>query len=217
MFSQAAVAQQYGFHKHKRTAEEQAIEDSIPLYRGVSVGVDLVGPVTRAVSDYGQYEGFVRVNLKDRYFPVLEFGYGSADHTDDVTGIRYKTSAPFGRIGVDFNVMKNKHDIYRVLVGARYAYTSFNYDAGPLQVPDPVWKGEATYEARDQKCAYGWIEAVAGVDAKLWKFIHLGWSVRYRARVHQKYGDAGEPWYVPGYGKKGSSRIGATFNVVFEI
>lgn len=211
------LAQRYGFHKRQRTAEEKALEDSIPLFRGVAVGTDLVGPVMRAVGDYGQYELIVRGNLKDRYFPTVEVGYGSADKTDDATGIRYKTGAPFGRVGIDFNVMKNKHDLYRVLVGARYGYTSFNYDIGPLVIDDPVWRTKATYEATDQKCSYGWFEAVAGIDATLWKFIHLGWSVRYRARLHQKIPDAGEPYYAPGYGKKGSSRIGAMFNVMFEF
>lgn len=67
----------------------------------------------------------------------------------------------FGRVGIDFNVMKNKHDLYRVLVGARYGYTSFNYDIGPLVIDDPVWRTKDTYEATDQKCSYGWFEAVA--------------------------------------------------------
>ncbi|MDY6317952.1 MAG: DUF6048 family protein [Prevotella sp.] len=217
LLPQRSMAQQYGFHKHKRTAAEQALEDSIPLFRGVAVGVDLVGPVMRAVSDYGQYEGFARVNLKDRYFPTVEVGYGSADKTDDVTGLRYKTSAPFGRVGMDFNVMKNKHDAYRILVGFRYAYTSFNYDIGPLVLQDPVWGGSSTYEAKDQKCSYGWLEFGAGVDAQLWKFIRLGWSVRYKTRVHQKVADAGEPWYIPGYGKNGTSRMGILFNLAFEL
>ncbi len=212
-----AMAQHYGFHRRQRTAAEQAMEDSIPLYRGVSVGVDLVGPGMLAFGDYGQVEAVARVNLKDRYFPVVEVGYGKADHQDEQTLIRYKTGAPYWRIGVDFNVMKNKHDIYKILVGARYAHTSFTYDAGPVVVSDPVWGTGAVWEAKDQDCTYGWLEAAAGVDAKLWKFVHLGWTVRYRARLHQKYGDAGEPWYVPGFGKSGSSRIGAEFNLMFEF
>lgn len=213
----AASAQQYGIHRHQRTAEEQAIEDSIPLFRGVTIGVDAVGAATRIFSDYGQYEAFARVNLKDRYFPTLEFGYGSADHTDDVTNIHYKADAPYGRIGVDFNVMKNKHDNYLILVGVRYGYTSFKYDAGPVQVLDPVWREDATWEAHDQDCTYGWIEGVAGVDATIWKFVHLGWNLRYRSRLHQKYGDAGEPWYVPGYGKRGKSRLAVEFNISFAL
>lgn len=46
------LAQHYGFHKRQRTAEEKALEDSIPFFRGVAVGTDLVGPVMRAVGDY---------------------------------------------------------------------------------------------------------------------------------------------------------------------
>ena len=62
---------------------QKQIDDSIPLFRGVQVMVDLIGPIQRAVSAYGQYEAGVRVNLKDKYFPVVEVGYGEADHTDD--------------------------------------------------------------------------------------------------------------------------------------
>lgn len=210
-------AQHYGFHRRQRTAAEQAMEDSIPLFRGVAVGVDLVGPAMLTFGDYGQAEALARVNLKDRYFPTIEVGYGKADHEDEQTRIRYKTGAPYLRVGIDFNVMKNKHDDYKILVGGRYAYTSFSYDAGPVTVPDPVWGTPGVWEAKSQDCTYGWLEAVVGVDAKLWRFIHLGWSVRYRARLHQKYGDAGEPWYVPGFGKSGGSRIGAEFNLMFNL
>ena len=38
------------------TAAEQEANDSVPLLRGFAVGVDLVGLVQSAVSDYGQYE-----------------------------------------------------------------------------------------------------------------------------------------------------------------
>lgn len=50
--------------------------DSIVFFRGVAVSVDLVGPVQLLVSDYGQIEGAVRLNFKDRYYPIIELGYG---------------------------------------------------------------------------------------------------------------------------------------------
>ena len=62
-----------------------------------------------------------------------------------------------------------------------------------------------------------WIEASFGVDAKIWGPIRMGWSVRYKIRAHQKSNDLGEPWYVPGYGRGGSSTLGATFNVLLEL
>ena len=99
-----------------QTAEAQRkkiveVPDSVPFFRGVAVSADLVGLGMVMLSDYGQYEGAVRVNLRDRYFPIVEVGLGKADHTNAMTNLRYSTSAPYGRIGIDFNLMKNKHDI----------------------------------------------------------------------------------------------------------
>lgn len=197
--------------------DDAAKNDSLPLFRGVAVSVDLVGPVQLLLGDYGQYEASVRVNLKDRYFPVVELGYGTADHTDDVTDITYKTSAPYAKIGVDFNLLKNKHDIYKLFAGVRYAFTSFKYDLSHPGMTDPVWGDIAPYKANGVKCSYQWFEAVIGVDAKIWGPIHLGWSLRYRSRLSFDDGDLGNSWYVPGFGKTGSSNIGGTFNVTVNI
>ena len=85
-------------------------KDTIPFFRGMAVGVDVIGPVQLMVSDYGLYEASLRINLKDKYYPVFELGYGKADASDESTKINYKTSAPYARIGIDWNLLKNKHD-----------------------------------------------------------------------------------------------------------
>lgn len=46
----------------KKIIEQQP--DTIPFFRGMAVGVDLIGPVQLMVSDYGQYEASLRINLK---------------------------------------------------------------------------------------------------------------------------------------------------------
>jgi len=169
------------------------------------------------LSSYGQYEAALRVNLRDRYFPIAELGIGVTDHVDDGTQTSYKTRAPYGRIGLDFNMMKNKHDIYRLYGGVRYGYTNFKYDLHNPDVTDPVWGDKVSYEARDVKCYYHWVELVFGVDATIWGPIHLGWSVRYRNRVACDEGMLGRCWYVPGFGKSGKSTLGGTLNVIFEL
>jgi len=191
--------------------------DSVPLFNGLAVAVDLVGPAQMIIGDYGQYEASLRVNLKDRYFPVIELGVGRADYTDDVTQTSYKTSAPFGRIGVDFNLLKDKHDIYRLYGGVRYAFTSFKYDLSHPGVSDPVWGDTAPYGAEDVDCSYHWIEFGIGVDAKIWGPIHIGWSLRYRKRAAYDDGRLGKSWYVPGYGKSDGSAFGGLFNVGIEF
>lgn len=195
----------------------KAIDDSIPLWRGFQVKVDLVGLIQKAVSSYGQMEAGIRFNLKDKYFPVVELGYGKADEDNVVTHTSYKTSAPYGRIGMDFNVMKNKHDIYRLYAGFRYAYTNFKFDIDHPDVVDPVWGGETPFRGHDIKANYSWLEALFGIDAKIAGPVHLGWSVRYKRRLTHDDGNMGNTWYVPGYGKQGGSRLGGTFEVMIEL
>ena len=193
------------------------VNDSTPLFNGFAVSADLFGLVQSLVSDYGQYEGALRVNLRDKYFPIIELGIGRADHDDDVTRISYSSRAPYGRIGLDLNLMKDKHEDYRIYGGLRYAFSSFKFDLSHPGVTDPIWGNVAEYGAEGAKCNYHWAEAVAGVDAKIWGPIHLGWSVRYRKRLAYSCGDIGNVWYVPGYGKSGSTRLGGTFNISIDI
>ncbi|MCR4773135.1 MAG: DUF6048 family protein [Prevotella sp.] len=193
-------------------------EDSIPTFRGVAVGVDLVGAIQRAASTYGQYEAFAKLNIKDKYFPTMEIGLGEADSDDATTHNKFKTSAPYGRIGCDFNIMKNKHDINRVYAGFRYGFTSFKYDVENQEIIDPVWGDkDVRYIAEGVKANYHWLEAVIGLDAKIAGPLRLGWSVRYKRRLSHKDGEVGSPWYVPGYGRSGNTRLGATFNVTFQL
>ncbi len=192
--------------------------DTTRFFRGLQVMADAVGPIQLAVSDYGQYEAALRINFKDKYFPVFELGYGTANHEDDpVTHVAYKTSAPYGKVGMDFNIMKNKHDIYRVYIGARYAFTTFKYDVASPVLTDPVWKDPAAIQLNNVSASYHWAELLFAVDAKIWGPLHLGWSVRYRRRLAHNDGDAGNVWYVPGFGKTGNSRLGGTFNIIINL
>jgi len=80
-----------------------------------------------------------------------------------------------------------------------------------------VWGDDADYRIDGEKCNYHWLEGVVSVDAKIWGPLRLGWSVRYRKRLFYSDGEAGNCWYVPGYGKQGGTRLGGTFNVTIEI
>lgn len=202
-------------HAQKKVVAETP--DTIPLFRGMAVSIDAFGLGQMILSDYGQYEAALRINLKDKYFPVFELGYGKANTTDEGTYINFKTSAPYARVGMDWNLMKNKHDIYRLYGGARYGFTSYKFDIKGPDMTDPVWGTTSPYEASGVSCYYHWLEAVFGVDAKIWGPIRMGWSVRYKRRLFRNDGDVGNTWYVPGFGRQGSSRFGGTFNITYEL
>ncbi|WP_033147228.1 DUF6048 family protein [Prevotella sp. P6B1] len=192
-------------------------KDSIPMFRGFAVSFDLVGAGMMAFSDCGQYEGALRINLHDEWFPIIEAGLGRSNHDDDVTHIHYSTSAPYFKIGVDKNLLKDKHGVNRLYGGLRYAFTSYKVDISRADFPDPVWLWNTGYGVKDAQCNQHWLEAVIGVDAKIFGPLHLGWSLRYKRRIAHKEGDFGNTWYVPGYGNFGDTRLGGTFNVIIDI
>lgn len=193
-------------------------QDSVPFFRGVAVGFDVAGAIELQLSDHGQLEAMGRVNLHDQYFPTLEVGVGRAKHEhDEVTGITYRTSAPYFRIGADVNLMKNKHTGNRVFAGLRYGFTSYKVDLDRQAFPDPVWQWATSYGVKDESCYQHWAELLFGIESKVFGPLHLGWSVRYRRRLAHDDGRPGKTWYVPGYGIQESSRLGYTFNAIIDI
>lgn len=200
----------------KDVGTENAGSDSIPLFRGLSVSYDLAGTIMRLVGDYGQVEGALRVNLRDKYFPIAEVGLGTAKHdTDPVTGIEAKTTAPYGKVGCDINIAKNKHDDYRVLMGARYGFTNFKQEISG-GIGDPYWGGTVAYATSEESISYHWMELLFALDAKLWGPVRLGWSFRYKMKLSGNGHEGEKIWYVPGYGKDGD-RLGGTFNISIEL
>lgn len=208
LLSAAAFARQ-----DKKAAEA----DTIPMFGGVQVSVDLVGPAMRIMGDYGEYEAAARVNIHNRWFPVVEIGYGSAERTDIATENYYKTSAPYFRLGIDYNLLKNKGSSNHIYGGIRYAYTSYKVDIARTGLADPVWGMPTSCSVSGDGCNQSWLEAVLGIDAKVFGPLHLGWVFRYKRRLSHKDSSIGNTWYVPGYGIYGDTRLGASFLVTIDI
>lgn len=191
--------------------------DSIPLFNGLSVSFDIVGPAMLMLSDYGEYEASLRVNLRNKMFPIVEIGYGMAERDDEVTEIYYKTSAPYFRIGCDWNLLKNKNTGNRLFGGFRYAFTSYKVDVAKDEITDPVWGSETEFSISGEGCNQHWIEGVVGIDAKVLGPLHLGWTFRYKRRISHKDTSIGKTWYVPGYGTAGDTKLGVNFNIIIDI
>ena len=193
-------------------------KDSIAFFRGFALSFDLVGPAKLMLSDRGEYEGALRINLHDQWFPVFELGIGRANHDEDeVTGLIYKTTAPYFRLGMDWNIMKKKHEPYRIYAGFRYAYTNYKCDVLRKNLEDPVWKTKSDFGSEDISCYQHWLEVVFGIDASIYGPFHLGWTVRYKRRLFHEEGDIGNSWYVPGFGINDRDNLCVNFNVIIDI
>ena len=121
--------------------KKEVDEEAFPLYNGVSVSVDLWGIGSKAFgSDFLSSEVAVDVNLKNRFFPIVELGYGGTDAWSD-NGTHYKRNAPYFRIGMNYNALFKKKFKNYLFVGLRYAMSSFKYDIATLSVDDPIYGG----------------------------------------------------------------------------
>lgn len=194
-----------------------AAQNRLPFFAGVSVSVDVAGAVMAVCTPYGQYEAAARFNLRGTYFPTFEMGMGVSDHTDETTSLHYNVHSPYWRVGLDYNVAKNKRSGNRIFVGVRYAFSTYKYDLNGPDLTDPIYGTTMPFRFSGVRATNHWGEAVFGLEAKVWGMLHLGWTFRYRMRFYNKASALGNSWYVPGYGKNDTHALGGTFNVIFDI
>lgn len=211
--------------KDKAPADERSriarwlnLNDSVPVFQGISLSLDAVGPGGAVLgSDFTYAEAAIEVNLLNRFFPIVEIGYGSTDATNEDTELHYKTAAPYFRIGANYNVQHKKKLPGYIFAGARLAYSAFSYDVDGPSMADPVWGGEIPFHFTGIKSHALWGEVMAGVRAQVYKNFHMGWSFRYKVRLNVKETPNSSPWYIPGYGANGSTKFGVTYNLIYYL
>ena len=164
---------------------------------------------------YYSAESSLTVNLKNRFFPVVEVGYGYTNMVSQLYEIGYRTSAPYYRIGMDYNVQyKNGRPNY-IYLGGRMGYTTFNYDVDAPPLKDPVWGGETPMLLTGMHCNAIWTEAVGGVRAEIARNLYMGWSLRYKIPLYKAPIANGGPWYIPGFGAGNKAILGATYTISY--
>ncbi|WP_455584508.1 DUF6048 family protein [Bacteroides sp.] len=215
--------------KKKKKEEPKEI---IPLYNGTYIGVDLYGIGSKLFGgDFLSSEVNVTVNLKNMFLPSVDVGYGTTDSWNE-TGIHYKSSAPFFRIGLDYNTMAKKKEKNSFLyVGLRYGFSHMKYDISSMPMTDPAFGGEienpnledniwgesVPYDYPGQKATMHWLEFVAGVKVQIYRNFYMGWAVRMKYRLSASLSEYGNPWMVPGFGKYSSKNMGVTYSLIYKL
>ena len=217
--------------KKQKKKEKKPSEVEYPLYNGFSVGMDLWGLGGKLFgSDFVSSEVAVDVDLKHRFFPVAEIGFGGTDAWSD-HGIHYKSSAPYLRIGMDYNTLFRKAHGNQLRVGLRFATSSFDYDIHSLGVDDPiyggtpnnpnlsdeVWGTTVPFNHAGLKGSVQWMEFCVGIRANVWGPIAMGWAMRFKLKLSGGGDTYGDPWYVPGFGQYGSNSLGITYTLVYQF
>lgn len=201
----------------KNESEEKPISFS---FNGVSVSADVFGLAYSLLGDYKSSEVAVEANFGNRIYPIAEFGYGWCDTTDETTGIRYKTNAPYYRVGFNYNFTTDREKPdpdYSIFAIGRFAWTNCDYDVVTPPIIDPIWGGNAALDLAGVKGCAKWAEIGVAVRVKIAKNFHMGWSIRYKARISQEKASNSQMWYIPGYGINQNTCFGGTYNLIYEI
>ncbi len=196
-------------------AKKDSILVKVDRY-GVRVGIDLY-KVTRAIYDKN-YKGIELVGdyrLTKKYFLAAELGNENKTTADD--RVNFTTKGSYIKAGFDYNAYENWLDMENIIsIGMRYGFSTFNqqlnnyriYNANPYFQENPIINSGKTFNG----LSASWIEVVAGIKAKVFNNVFLGFSLRLNRLVTNKQPDGFSNLYIPGFNKTYDGSFGVGFN-----
>jgi hypothetical protein len=189
-----------------------------PLLHSASLGVDIWNPAMRIFGQkYGLTSAWLELSLHNRYKPIFELGLGQANYTPADGNFTYTSPlSVFFKLGMNYNFLFNSSPDYQFMAGLKYGFTPFSYSIDNVTVDSPYWNETAVFDIPAQHATVGWLELSFGLRVKLWGPISAGWEVRFRARLHESGNKYGDPWYIPGYGTRGSAMAGS-FSISYTL
>ena len=226
VFIQGTVCQQNNDRKPpvkqgSKKPPAKKVSEPQPFLRAITVQADVAGPFISKLQTSGvsYYEASADINLRNKWFPVWEFGHATINHTADEGG-QFVAKGFYNRIGVNVNLLKisDPKQITQSIfyVGLRFGFAPFSYSIQNLPLADDYWKTTTVINPGYMTTTAKWGEFVAGLRLNIIKNISLGWSGRLKMGLYT--GSAAyAPWYVPGYGITGSSVWGFTYNIGYTI
>ena len=189
-----------------------------PRFDAVSIGANLADPLMRC---FGQKYGLIgfwgELSIHNWIKPVVEFGLGQADYTPDEGDYTYKSSiAPYFKLGVNYNFLYNSNPDYSAYVGLRYGISNFSYEVNNVTYDQEYWGESGSFDIPSQRCTVGYFEFLFGIRVKIISNFSLGWEVKVHGLANQGKQQYGRPWYIPGYGTRGSM-FSATFSLSYTL
>ena len=203
---------------YAREDVEKERNDSIPLYQGVNVKLDIAMPIIEAARSAGKiqdYEMAVNVRLKNRFYPTLELGYALAECGAD--GAQHKGQGGFARLGMDLAIVKKGETENNLMIGLRFGGAYQNYDLTNVQLQTDYWQSNSIdfYNQNRFDC---WGEIVVGCQVYLWKGLHMGWYGRVKLLFTRNVAEEHVlPYYVPGLGFRNDFNWGFNYYIGYRF
>lgn len=189
-----------------------------PRLTSVSIGVNVFDAMARVFGQqYGVGGAWAELSIHNWLKPYAEVGLGMADYLPNDENYRYKSDiAPYFKLGLNYNFMYNSIPDYSAYIGLRYGISSFSYRVEDVVSTNGYWDETTSLSVPSQHATVGYFEFLVGIRVNIWRNISLGWEARMHKVLHQGTHTMGDPWYIPGYGTKGSL-FSAAFSVSYTL
>lgn len=183
---------------------------------GVRLGIDLF-KLSRSFYDK-DYKGLEIVGdyrLTKKHFLAAEIG--NENKTTDDERVNFTTKGSYIKAGFDYNGYENWLDMENIIsIGLRYGFSTFNQELNSYRIynSNPYF-GENPPIASGQKfngLTASWVEVVAGMKAKVFNNVFVGFSLRLNRLITNKQPDNFENLYIPGFNRTYNGDFGVGFN-----
>jgi len=183
---------------------------------GLRIGLDLY-KLTRGLYD-SNYKGLEVVGdyrLTKKYFLAAELG--NENKTTDDDRVNFTTKGSYLKVGFDYNGYQNWLNMENIIsIGLRYGFSTFNqqlnnyriYNSTPYFQETPIIQSGQQFN----DLSASWIEVVAGLKAKVFDNVFVGFSLRLNRLVTNKEPETFSNLYIPGFNRTYDGSFGVGFN-----
>ena len=218
------IIQQY-ISGDSTAAIQEALKDSLrrvykryPRLTDLSIGINLAEPLFMAFGQsYASADVNATLNMWNRIQPTVELGLGWANKSPDDMNFTYKGKpSPYFKVGANYNFLFKNTPDYQVFLGVRLGYSTFSYDVADVRYVNSYWNEDIPYAIKGERSHALWGEAGVGLKVKLFGQLAMGWMIRYHGIFDYGKNANSKPWFIPGYGPRGSS-LGLSLGIFYTL
>jgi hypothetical protein len=194
------------------------ISDSIPFNKGLNIGFDISGIITKLINnDIEDYGGWLSWDFNRKYKIALQLGTTSMSTRN--SNISYASKGRYSLLGFDYNFYKKgkPNNIDMVYIGLFYGYADMQHQTYYYKIEDKYWEKLESSLPKSNIYA-GWLCFHFGIRVELMKNIQLGWNVNFNKLLNKTGDSKVDPLNIAGYGQgNSSSNFGFNYGIFYKI
>jgi hypothetical protein len=184
------------------------------LPTAIRVGTDVIALIKSNIQD--DFKGWEVNGDVDFFRYHLAFDYGKSAQTYRTDSADYDNDGRYWRAGVDVNFLLKDPERNIFFIGFRYGQSNFS-EQMTIRSIDPVW-GALTRDYNNPDVTSHWTELTTGIKVKIYKFIWLGYTARFKFGLKNSGDVEMLPHDVPGYGRTNKETTwGFNYQIILRI